>query len=303
VRALNAPSRRPAGFTLVELIIVIVIAAVIAVALTSVMRPLLNAYVDTRARAEMADVADTALRRMLRDVRQAVPNSIRSPNSQCFELVPTKAGGRYRMGPAAGDTVDAATGDACTPSASCSAALEHGRTVSAIDSLSGLSPAPSVGDFVVINNQSTNDVYAGSNRVAITSVASPAPAHGRHRLGFAATAFPAGYDGGRFTIVAASQQSVFYVCAGTDNGNLDSRGDGKGTLYRVTRNFTATYPASCPSVTGAAVVATKIRSCTFVYDPNKGATQQSGFIWMDLGIARNNETAHLATGGHVQNSP
>ena len=52
----------------------------------------------------LAADADHALRRMLRDVRVAVPNSIRTPATNCFELVPTSAGGRYRM---AADSVNA----------------------------------------------------------------------------------------------------------------------------------------------------------------------------------------------------
>ena len=38
-----------------------------------------------------------------------------------------------------------------------------------------LAAAPAVGDFVVVDNQNPGDVYAGSNRAAITSVTTPAP--------------------------------------------------------------------------------------------------------------------------------
>lgn len=301
MKGLATPRRVNQGFTLVELIIVIVITAVIAVALVTVIRPTMDAYVDTRARAGMADLADTALRRMLRDVRLAVPNSIRIPNDQCFELVPTSGGGRYRMGPTATDAVGAA-GERCTPSGTCSAPLEPGHAVTAIDSLSSLAVTPVTGDYIVINNQSTNDVYEGSNRAVIT-VSTPPLAHGRHRFTLTAKEFPSGYDGGRFTIVPAAQKAVFYVCSGAD-GTLDNAGNGKGSLYRLSnRDFDPVYPTACPSVAGAALVATHIRSCTFIYDPNQGATQQSGFIWMDLAIARNNEVAHLAVGAHVQNAP
>jgi MSHA biogenesis protein MshO len=40
-----------------------------------------------------------------------------------------------------------------------------------------------------------------------------------------------------------------------------------------------------------------------VYDANQGATQQSGFMWMDIEMARNNESAHMAVGAHVVNVP
>ena len=53
----------------------------------------------------------------------------------------------------------------------------------------------------------------------------------------------------------------------------------------------------------AAVLATRVKSCRFVYDPNQGATQQSGFVWMQLELARAGETAHMAVGAHVANGP
>src|SRR6202007_3248571 len=53
-------------------------------------------YVDSAARADMADTADTALRRMARDIRLALPNSIRvSPDASYIEFLETRTGGRY----------------------------------------------------------------------------------------------------------------------------------------------------------------------------------------------------------------
>ncbi len=67
--------------------------------------------------------------------------------------------------------------------------------------------------------------------------------------------------------------------------------------------FDAAYPSACPSTASADVVATRLRSCHFIYDPNQGATQQSGFVWMELGFARHGETAHVAMGAHVATGP
>ena len=297
----RGPARRSrsGGFTLVELIMVIVIGGVIAAALSTFMRPAIDGYLATRARADLADQADTAMRRILRDVRAAVPNSIRIPNSQCFELIPASTGGRSRGGP---DTVND-SGPACAPGANCAAPLDAAQATTAFDVLTPLSSTPAVGDWVVVGNQHPADVYVGVNRAAITTVATPNAAFGRHRISVASTQFPLGYDAGRFSIVPNAQRAVFYVCSGAD-GTLDATGSGKGTLYRLMNyGFNAGYPSACPAVAGAAVMATRLRSCSFVYDPNQGATQQNGFVWMELNLVRHGEAAHLTLGGHVSNAP
>ncbi|MFT3858379.1 MAG: type II secretion system protein [Aquabacterium sp.] len=290
------------GFTLVELIMVIVITAVIGTTLSVFLRPVIDSYVDIQQRAGLADQADTSLRRILRDVRRAVPNSLRTPNSNCFELVPASTGGRYRMGPDV--TNDASAG--CTPGSNCAAYVNTSQPTTSFDVLSTLSVTPSVGDYVVINNQNGNDVYDGVNRSAITTVTTGLPnlvsTQGTARLGINSLQVSTGYNGGRFQVVKSSEQSVFYICSGAD-GTVNASGNGKGTLYRLVRNFTATYPASCPATASAVPLATNVQSCSFVYDPNQGATLQSGFLWMQLTITRDNESAQLAVGAHVMNVP
>lgn len=303
---LNLTSRaaRQRGFTMIELIMVIVIMGVMGATMTTFLRPALDAYFAGRLRADHADQADTALRRMLRDVRRAVPNSLRVPAAQCFELVPVIWGGRYRM--AADVTNDTPQGCASGSSDDCSAWIDPydasgGATV--FDALTPWPRPPAVGDWIVINNQNGNDVYEGVNRSDITAARdSPKPSQGVRRINMSPLQVSPGYDGGRFQVVSNSEQSVFYICSGAD-GAVDASGNGKGTLYRLKRDFTATYPSSCPATTGAAVLATHIKSCAFVYDSNQGATQQSGFLWMSLELASNNESSQLVVGAHVLNAP
>jgi MSHA biogenesis protein MshO len=276
------------GFTLVELVLVITISGIMAASIAVFFVPAVNAYFDARRRAELTDTADTALRRMAREVRRAVPNSIRIPNGQCFELVPTVSGGLYRR---ATDIVHADSDplDTTAPDAS-------------FDVLSTPAVAPAKDDFVVIGNQNTNDVYAGTTRGTVSSWASP-PAPGGLDVGAgritltAATQFPAGYDGGRFQIVAAAEPSVFYVCSGAGEAN----GNGTGQLFRVVQGFTAGYPATCPA--GGVLLANNVAACEFVYNPNQGATQQSGFVWMRIELLRGGERMALAYGAHVSNVP
>jgi len=275
------------GFTLVELIMVIAITGVLAASIAVFFKPAIDSYFDTRRRADLTDIADTALRRMGQDIRHAVPNSIRSVSASCFQLVPTTTGGRYRM---ASDTVnDAPSPLPCNPSASCSAPLDTSTATTVFDVLSPLTAMPAVGDWIVIDNQNTTDVYAGTNRAQITNVATPRPSDGLQRISINSTQFSSGYDGGRFVVVADNAQTVFYSCVGNK-------------LYRSIATFSANPATTCAATTGA-IVATDVASCTFVHDPNQGATQQSGFVWMKLVLNRSNESATLTHGVHVSNVP
>jgi MSHA biogenesis protein MshO len=85
-----------AGFTLVEAVIVMVIIGIIGAIVAVFIRVPVQNYADSVARAEITDEADLALRRMARELRLALPNSIRiSPNGDAIEFLLTKTGGRY----------------------------------------------------------------------------------------------------------------------------------------------------------------------------------------------------------------
>src|SRR4029079_1027107 len=97
------PPSRLRGVTLIEMVIVIAITAAIASAVAVFMRRPVEGYVDAARRAELTDIADTALRRITRDLRRALPNSVRiattvSGASTVYyvEYLQTSGGGRYR---------------------------------------------------------------------------------------------------------------------------------------------------------------------------------------------------------------
>ena len=281
---------RTRGFTLIELIMVIMITGIIAGSLTVFLRPAIDSYFDTRRRADLTDMADTALRRMSQDIRSAVPNSVRSVSATCFQLVPTITGGRYRM---ASDTVnDTPAPLPCTPSANCSAPLDVTRATTEFDVLSPMATAPAKDDWVVIGNQNSTDVYTGTGRAQMSAdPTTPRTSDGLRRIAVASTPFPSGYDGGRFVVVPNATTTIYYSCSG-------------GILYRgTTNNFATVDSTACGTATGAAVVATDVANCTFVYNPNQGATQQSGFVWMRIELSRAGESAALAHGVHVDNTP
>lgn len=279
---------KPRGFTLVELVMVIMVTGIIAASVTVFLKPAIDSYVDTRRRGELTDMADTAVRRISQDIRSAVPNSVRWVSASCIQLVPTIAGGRYRM---ASDTAnDTPAPLPCTPSATCSAPLDTSQATTVFDVLSPLTTVPAQNDWIVINNQNADDVYNGANRTQISAApTTPRASDGRHRITVGSTQFSSGYDGGRFVAVANAVPTVFYSCVGS-------------TLYRTVAAFNANQAATC-ALTAGAIVATDVASCSFVYSPNQGATQQSGFVWMRLELSRSGESVALAHGVHVDNVP
>ena len=96
MRESTTANRRSRGFTLLEAIAVIVITGIIAAVVAVFMQKPVQGYFSSTARLAMADTADTALRRIARDVRLALPNTVRVDASGMFlEFIPIKTGGRY----------------------------------------------------------------------------------------------------------------------------------------------------------------------------------------------------------------
>lgn len=88
------------GFTLVELVVVIAVAGIVAAMVSVVILRPVQGYDAQVRRAELVDAAESALRRIARDIRAALPNSVRvDPTGQVIEMLNTIDGARYREGP------------------------------------------------------------------------------------------------------------------------------------------------------------------------------------------------------------
>ena len=97
-----------AGVTLVEMIVAIVVTGILVALASMFGRNQIEAYFDVTNRAALTDAADTALRRIARDLQAALPNSVRV-SGDYIEFVPVRDAGRYRamLTPAAtGDILD-----------------------------------------------------------------------------------------------------------------------------------------------------------------------------------------------------
>lgn len=285
------------GFTLVEMIMVIVITGIIGGMVAVFLNAPIRQYMDVARRAEMTDIADTALRRVGRDLRLALPNSVRVTGTcdgaaTCFiEFLPTTGGGRYRA------DVDV-TDDVCPGGAPTDDFLSFSDVDTCFEVM-GAMPAVAVGNQVVVYNLGIPgaDAYAGNtlaahNRRAVSGV-------GVNSVSItSANALPFDSPGSRFHVVTTP---VSYACA-------PAAGGVGGTLTRWQGYaIAAAQPVALPAGGTAALLATNVSSCRFVYDSNVVA-QRSGLVTMNLAITEadtngNNETVTLYSAAHVSNQP
>ncbi len=290
------------GFTLIEMIVVIVITGIIGVMVAVFLRAPVQQYMDVARRADMTDIADTALRRIERDVRLALPNSVRVAGpcaggaTSCFiEFLPTKGGGRYR---AAAATAGAAAG--------CGSLATDVLDFAAPDTcfeVLGQMPTPAVvaGDQIVVYNFGIPgaDAYAGNtlathNRRAVSGV-------GAKSISItSANVLPFDSPSHRFQVITTP---VTYVC------------DGAGTLWRYWGYAIQDVQTKTDSIAeldalvspgtatkGKAKMATNVSSCNFSYNANVVA-QRSGLVTMNLGITESGETVTMYSASHVSNVP
>ena len=181
---------RQHGATLIELVVVIVVSGIIAAGIATFLRRPVEGYVDASRRATLTDEADTALRRISRDLRTALPNSVRVDGSGKFvEFIATTSGGRYRAeltSGGAGNILDFTTADV---------------------SFDVLGPVPATGTDIVVynlyNSGSTSNAYSGDNRQTLTSAGST--------VVFPSKLFPESSPARRFHIVSGP---VTYGCTG-----------------------------------------------------------------------------------------
>lgn len=273
------------GFSLIEMIMVMVITAILGAGVAVFIRGPTQGYFDLARRAGITDTADTSIRRIGRDLRQALPNSIRSVTAtpQCMEYLPTSTGGRYRA-----DVDTSGSGKM----------LNFSAPTTTFDLFGTLNPVPTSGDQFVVYNLGIPgaDAYSGVNRATISSATSSSITLATP------TQFPLASPGSRFQIVPAAQQAVFYVCTNSGSG-VDTSGNGNGSLYRLSQyGFNATAPTSCPAVpSGTPVLAQNVSDCNFTYTP--GVTQGNSLVSMRIAITKNHETVSLYDEVHVSNTP
>lgn len=270
---------RTKGFTLVEAVIVITITGVLAAMVAVFIKQPVDAFLDSGRRAALTDEADTAVRRMARDIHKALPNSVRQAGNQCIEFIPTKTGGRYRASlnfSGNGDILDFTAADASFDMFGLNSALPADQQIAA-------------GDRIAVYNLGITgaNAYAGDNTSTVDSVGVGSLANETKITFTAATLFPLASGSNRFHVIPNNETIVSFVCSG-------------GILYR---NSNYAYGTSCPAPTPGTtpVLAQYVDSCNFVY--NAFELQRNGLVQMTITLTDSGESVRLYHEAHVNNSP
>lgn len=275
------------GFTLIELVVVILIVGIVASVVGLFIGSPVLGFLDQARRAALTDAADLALLRMGRDLRAALPNSVRtSADGKAIELLRTLDGERYRVEP------PGLADDRLTP----------GSTDAAFNTLAplgGTDPIP-VGARLAIYPIGEPDgrPYVAADRVMTPSTITiargmpsvSAPGEARLTLS-AAHNFPKDSPSRRVFLV---EGPVSYVCTG-------------GRLLRYAGYaLQATQPGATTLAslgTGVVVVGDVVQAdCDMRYSAS-AAAQRNAVVRLALVLERQQERVRLLRQVHVDNSP
>ncbi len=288
------------GFTLIELVVVIVLSGILATVVAQFITWPVTAFVAQARRGELVDIADGALDRMGREIREALPNSIRAGcGGQCLEILHAFAGGRYRASPP-GDSLSFNPADNDTGFEWLGPASGIGEIVAVAG---GTTCAGGGATCLVIYNTGfgAGDAYGGANMAAVTAAAAGPPnslqfSFTDSGFGLGQTAFPQASPDQRFYLV---DTPVSYLC------DL-----GAGTLRRyqgysirasqadVDSNAELT---ALPNPAENALLADRLTGCAFSYAAGSGT--RNGVVSIRLQLTRDGESVVLHQQVLVSNLP
>ncbi|WOB07236.1 type II secretion system protein [Piscinibacter gummiphilus] len=275
----TTPLHHARGFTLLEAVLVIMLTGIVGVMVSTFVRQPIDAYVDLGRRAELTDAADLALRRMARELRTALPNSVRVDASGTYiEFLPVRSAGRYRAALSATNTGNT---------------LDFGSTSDNSFDVLGPTVTAVAGDQLVVHNLGLPgaDAYEGSSRRALTTFGTALASLG-YTVG--GTQFPYASPNQRFHIVGTP---VSYGCAPVPGG--------AGSLRRYAgyaiQNVQPTSALASQSGANNALLTGWVAACSFTYTAS--ATTRNAVVTLRLTLTSGGESINLLQQVQVEGSP
>ncbi|MCR4346832.1 MAG: type II secretion system GspH family protein [Sulfuricaulis sp.] len=319
---------RSRGVSLIELVVVITISGIIATVLGAIIVRPIQGYEAQVRRAQLVDAAEMAVRRLGRDIRQALPNSVRivdslgnTDNVSCttagttctIEMLNTLDGARYRFDP--GTVPGGHPHPAGVPWTIYRLQVpgldSNGfNIVGQFENFQPTLPFTSTTERLAIYNQSANgansayaDAVLAAGPYVITNP--DAPQNTRFTLqddggGDEWRITPSGNPNFNFRWASPYQRiyvvdtPVSYVCSAGPNGNIT-----RYSSYPIT----AAQAATPVGATNTALLSTPVSACSFSYSP--GTNQRAGLVTLDITVRDNasGEQVRLLYQAHVDNSP
>lgn len=262
----SPPTER--GFTLIESVMVIAITGVVMTMVAIFIVPATTAYFSTSARAQLGDAADTALRRIARDLSGALPNSARI-TGRSLELIPVSGAARYAVesgNPLLFGTADASF-DIVGPAL---------RLASANQRLAWYNLGAGVPDA---------DAYTQANVRTASTAAGNASS-----VSISGAILPNFLQAPPFRVYAI-EQPVTYRC------DLSAQ-----TLTRYSGyGFLSTQPDP-PTGGSTAVLARHVSGCSFSYD-QPAITSRYSLVTLSIQLTSQGETVTLYHTVHIDNLP
>jgi MSHA biogenesis protein MshO len=247
---------------------VIVLTGIVITVVAVFIAPATEAYFASSARAQLGDHADTALRRIARDLAGALPNSVRVKGNS-LEIIPVSGAARYTTD--SGDVLQFGSADSSFDIVGPPLRISH-----AGQQLAWYNLGPDTPDA---------DAYTGANVRTATSAAGS-----QANIGISGAALPNALQAPPFRVYAI-ETPVSYTCNTT-----------AGTLTRYS-GYTATAAQADPPAGGnAAVLARNVSACSFSYATG-AATARYALVSLQLSLTKNGETVSLYHAVHVDNLP
>ena len=267
---------------------VIVVTGILAAVIAPiVMKPFL-AYDNSSRRVALVDAAEAAMRKITRDVREAVPNTLRS-NGSVIEFMPIQGGGRYRYGELTG--VPLSDDETLTP----------GAVDTKFETLGNLSSMPS-GARMVVYNTGAASFYAaatsgGAGIITPTSTTLALTDNGNEDIVTLSNGFQFDLTGN------GSPQKRFFLTTSPVTYHCDRT---VGNILRYENYSTAvsqpTARSSSP-LSGASsqgILVNNVSDCRFIY--SQGTNSRAALLTMEIELTIEGETIKVLHQVYIRNA-